>query len=62
MFINAFPEFERKNAVTFDGHGILVCHSNMSFPNCSGRWKLGSGHSMGLHDRKCGVGSSSPHL
>ena len=39
-----------------------ACYSNMSLPNCSGRWKLGPSHLMGFHDRKCGVGSSSPHL
>ena len=41
---------------------LFFNYSKINLPNCSGRWKLGPSHSIGFHDMKCGVGSSSPHL
>jgi len=37
-------------------------YSKCSSPKKPGSWKLGFGVSIGLHDRKWGRGSLSPHL
>ena len=37
-------------------------YSNTTSPKNSGQWNFGCGRSIGLHERKCGVWSKSPHL